>query len=60
MTVEEQLTNTERDWLVGWTEEAIRAWKIHGNVESEEARLRMIEFFENLKRKLETLGVRDA
>jgi hypothetical protein len=50
MTVE--LTTTERDWLVGWTEEAINVWKGHGNVESEGARQTMIEFFENLKRKL--------
>jgi hypothetical protein len=51
MTVE--LSNTERDWVIGWTEEAILAWKNNGNAESGEARRRMIEFFENLKRKLE-------
>lgn len=48
-----QLSNSEREWLVGWAREAINVWKLHGNVESEEARQRMIKFFENLKRKLE-------
>lgn len=45
------LSHTEKEWLAGWTKEAIDTWRSHGNAESEKRRREMVEFFENLKRK---------
>jgi hypothetical protein len=56
----ESLSNTEREWITGWAQEAIDAWRSHTNAESEERRKEMVEFFENLKRKFVLPGMEET